>query len=153
MVAHTLKIRLALTSLALTALVLLIIPAQRKVQASEGCSASTVAGVYGFALDGLVSGSFSGNPQRIGDFFPLTAVGTFSFDGHETSSRSYSASFGGQPLLNNSDSGPYTVNSDCTGSATYSDGTWNFVIIGHGREIKAMNVSPGVAVQGVLTRQ
>jgi len=38
-------------------------------------------------------------------------------------------------------------------SATYSDGTWNMVIIGDGKEIKAMNASPGVVVQGVLTRQ
>jgi len=29
------------------------------------------------------------------------------------------------------------VNSDCTVSATYSDGTWNMVIIGDGKEIKA----------------
>jgi hypothetical protein len=51
------------------------------------------------------------------------------------------------------DSGPYTVNSDCTASATYSDGAWKMVIVGHGKEIKAMNTAPGTAVQAVLTRQ
>jgi len=45
------------------------------------------------------------------------------------------------------------VNSDCTVCATYSDGTWNMVIIGDGKEIKTMNPSPGVVMQGVLTRQ
>jgi hypothetical protein len=85
-------------------------------------------------------------------FFPLAAVGTFSFDGKGMASRSYTVSFGGL-VFPNHDSGPYTVNSDCTASATFSDATWSMVILGHGREIKAMNASPGVVVQGVLNRQ
>ena len=153
MVNHTRKLRLVTGTLAVSIVALLTTPAHNLVQAGEsGCSVTTIAGTYGFALNGLVSGSFNGNPQRIGNFFPLTAVGTFSYDGHGTSSRSYTASFGGQ-IFPNTDSGPYTINSDCTGTATYSDGTWNFVIVGHGKEIKAMNVSPGVAVQGILTRE
>ena len=35
------------------------------------------------------------------------------------------------------------MNRDCTLSATYSDGTWSMVIIGRGKEIKAMNTAPG----------
>ena len=51
-------------------------------QAATGtCSAATIKGRYGFALHGLVSGSFNGAPQRIGEFFPLAAAGSFSFDG------------------------------------------------------------------------
>ena len=96
--------------------------------------------------------SFSRQPQQIGEFVPLAAAGTFSFDGYGTTSRSFTLSYGGA-IFPVSDSGPYTVNSDCTVSATYSDGTWNMVIIGDGKEIKAMNASPGVVVQGVLTRQ
>ena len=45
------------------------------------------------------------------------------------------------------------MNRDCTLSATYSDGTWSMVIIGRGKEIKAMNTAPGTAVQGILTKQ
>jgi len=48
----------------------------------EGCSASTITGVYGFAIAGLASSSFSGQPQQIAEFVPLAAAGTFSFDGH-----------------------------------------------------------------------
>jgi hypothetical protein len=135
------------------ALAVVIVGQHNVVQASdEGCNASTIKGVYGFALGGLASPSFSGQPQQIGEFVPLAAAGTFSFDGHGTTSRSAQLSFGGA-VFPVSDSGPYTVNSDCTASATYSDGTWNMVIIGHGKEIKAMNTAPGTVVQGVLTRQ
>ncbi|HST12873.1 MAG TPA: hypothetical protein VLL05_21020, partial [Terriglobales bacterium] len=73
-------------------------------------------------------------------------------DGRGTASRSLTVSFGGA-IFPVTDSGPYTVNSDCTLSATYSDGTWNMVIIGRGKEIKAINTAPGTAVQGVLTKQ
>ena len=123
------------------------------VQANDdGCNASTIKGTYGFAIGGLVSSSFSGNPKQIGEFVPLGGAGTFSFDGHGSTSRSLTLSYGGA-VFPVSDSGPYTVNSDCTVSATYSDGTWNMVIVGQGKEIKAMNASPGVVVQGTLTRQ
>jgi len=123
------------------------------VQASDdGCNASTIKGTYGFAIGGLVSSSFSGNPQQIGEFVPLGGAGTFSFDGHGSTARSLTLSYGGV-VFPVSDSGPYTVNSDCTVSATYSDGTWNMVIVGQGKEIKAMNASPGAVVQGTLTRQ
>ncbi len=53
-----------------------------------------------------------------------------------STSRSFTLSYGGA-IFPVADSGPYTVNSDCTVSATYSDGTWNMVIIGDGKEIKA----------------
>jgi hypothetical protein len=144
---------LGITIVTIVSLALVIVGQHNVAQANdEGCNASTIKGAYGFAIAGLVSASFNGNAQQVGEFFPLAAEGTFSFDGHGTSSRSATVSFGGQifPL---SDSGPYTVNSDCTVSATYSDGTWNMVIIGHGKEIKAMNATPGVAVEGILTRQ
>lgn len=109
-------------------------------------------GAYGIATAGLVSTTFSGNPQQIGKFTPLAAVGTFSFDGRGTTSRSLTVSFGGATFPV-SDSGPYTVNADCTLSATYSDGTWSMTIVGRGKEIKAMNTAPGTAVQGILSRQ
>ena len=50
------------------------------------------------------------------------------------------------------DSGPYTVNPDCTGSATFSDGTWNLTISENGSQIDAINTSPGTLVEGVLSR-
>jgi len=153
MLKNTYKIRLTIGIVAIAALIAATMPTHYPAHASEReCSTSTITGTYVFALDGLVSLSATGNPQFIKDFYPLAAVGTFSFDGAETSTRSYTVSFGGQ-ISENSDSGPYHVNSNCTGRATYSDGTWHFVIARDGREIKAMNASPGGVVQGVLTRQ
>lgn len=143
----------ATTSFVIIGLALLLAGKQGIVQASPGCTASTIAGAYGFAINGLVSGSFNGQPQRVGAFFPLAAAGTFSFDGRGNAFRSFTLSFGGQISPGTSDSGPYTVNSDCTGVATFSDGTWNMVIVGRGKEIKAINATPGVVVEGVLTRQ
>jgi hypothetical protein len=152
MLTNTYKLWLGMGTLALGALLAIMAPIHNVHASEPACSASTIAGTYGFALDGLVSLSFTGNPQLVGHFLPLAAVGTFSFDGARTSSRSYTVSFGG-PISQNKDSGPYRVKPDCTGTATYSDGTWNFVIVRDGREIKAMNTSPGVVVQGVLSRQ
>lgn len=119
--------------------------------AAGGCSAATIKGKFGFALHGLVSGSFNGTPQRVPDFFPLAAAGTFSFDGVGNASRSVTVSFGGAVSPVN-DSGPYTVNADCTGSATFSDGTWNLTVSEDGSQIAAINTSPGVLVEGVLSR-
>jgi hypothetical protein len=125
---------------------------QAVVQANDGCTDSTIAGTYGFALNGLVSNSYNGTPQRIGAFLPLAAAGTFSFDGHGKASRSYTLSIGGQ-VSPGSDSGPYKVHSNCTGSAVFPDGTWKIVIVDDAKQIKAINATPGIAVEGVLTKQ
>ena len=126
-----------------------------QTSAAQGSLVSGVADVafVGNTLYAILAGAgCSQNPQQIGKFVPLAAAGTFSFDGHGTTSRSFTLSYGGA-IFPVSDSGPYTVNSDWTVSATYSDGTWKMVIIGHGKEIKAINASPGAVVQGILTRQ
>lgn len=136
----------------LAILVLILTANNATVNAALGCNDATIAGTYGFALSGLVSPSFKGQPQQIGEFIPLAAAGTFSFDGNGTASRSFTASFGGQ-ISPGHDSGPYKVASGCRGSATFSDGTWHMVVIDHGREIKVINASPGVLVEGVLTQQ
>jgi len=125
---------------------------QDVVYADEGCTDSTIAGTYGIALAGLVSESYNGTPQRVGAFLPLAATGTFTFDGHGNASRAYTVSFGGL-VSPGSDSGPYQVHSDCTGSAVLPDGTWEIVIVDHAKQIKAMNATPGIAVEGVLTKQ
>jgi hypothetical protein len=149
----TRKSLLAITIATTTVLALVMVGQRNIAQADdEGCNTSTVKGTYGFALGGFVSTTFNGAPQQVGEFVPLAAAGTFFFDGHGSTSRSFTVSFGGATFPA-SDSGPYSVNRDCTLSATYPDGTWSMVIIGRGKEIKAVNTAPGTAVQGVLTRQ
>lgn len=121
--------------------------------ADGGCSPSIIAETA-FAIDGLVSTSFKGEPQRIGNFIPGALAGTFSFDGQQTVSRAYTLSVGGL-LIPINDSGAYSVNSDCTGCAFFADvgETWNLVIVGRGKAIKTMDATPGFVVAGELTRQ
>ena len=150
---NTQMFRVGLALVITVVLALFLVGNHNVVKANDdGCNAFTVKGTYGTAIGGLASATFAGDPQAVGDFFPLAAAGTFSFDGRGTASRALTVSFGGA-IFPVTYSGPYTVNSDCTLSATYSDGTWNMVIIGRGKEIKAMNTAPGTAVQGVLTKQ
>lgn len=120
--------------------------------ADAGCTAATITGTYVFDLRGFLSPSLAGDSQTVGDFFPVAAAGTWSFDGQNTSSRSLVASVGGKTFPLN-DSGPYTVNSDCTASATFADGIWYMVIAAKGKEIKIVNSTGGRAVSAALTRQ
>lgn len=87
------------------------------VRAEAGCNGTPIAGTYGFAINGLLSPSFKGQPQQIGAFIPLAAVGTFTFDGDGQAARSFILSVGGQ-IGPAHDSGPYRVNANCKGSAT-----------------------------------
>jgi hypothetical protein len=82
----------------------------------------------------------------------LAAAGTFSFDGQGNASRSFIVSFGGV-VGPNRDTGSYKVHPNCTASATFPDGNWKMVIVSHGTEIKAINATPGILVQGTLTLQ
>lgn len=143
---------LSLSIAGLLTVALSLITNHDAVKADSGCNDATIAGAYGFALNGLVSLSFNGQPQQIGRFIPLAAAGTFFFDGNGQASRSFTLNFGGQ-VSPGEDSGPYGVKPGCRGAATFSDGTWSMVVIDHGREIKVINETPGVLVEGVLTRQ
>jgi hypothetical protein len=145
------KIRLAMLA-TIVALGLLSAGQYNRASADAGCTASTIAGTYAFSLDGFRSPSFAGQRQLVGAFFPVAAAGVWSFDGENTFSRSLIASIGGAPFPL-SDSGPYSVNSNCTASSTFADGTWYMVIAAHGKEIKLDNATEGRAVAGVLTRQ
>ena len=45
---------------------------------AQGCTTATIAGSYGIASDGMFSPTFSGQPQKIGEFIPIAFAGTFS---------------------------------------------------------------------------
>jgi hypothetical protein len=124
------------------------------VRADSGCGPSTIANTYGFALSGLVNFSPTGNFQPIGDFTPLAAAGTFRFDGRSTVSRSFSVSLGGV-VFPVTDTGTYTMSSNCTGSAVFAEAgeTWELVVVSGGREIKTTIATPGRVLAGTLTRQ
>jgi len=147
----TYKFSIPVVGLAVIGL-LLFHPAARVVKAN-GCTASTIGGIYGFAYDGL--GTSSRNVPRIGAFVPVAAAGTFSFDGAGAVSRAFTFSFAGEIITGVSDSGTYTVSSDCTGIATFPNAreTFNLVIVSAGNEIKFILAAPGDVVAGSMTKQ
>jgi hypothetical protein len=150
--------RLLTVSFALLAIVapLLIVSGHRIgiVHADVGCGPAMINNSYGFALSGLFDPSFNGTPEAIGSFVPIAGAGTFSFDGKSTVTRSFTLSFGGA-IFPVTDSGTYSLSSDCTGSAVFpgSGETWNLVLTGGGKEIKTMITTSGRVLAGTLTRQ
>jgi len=114
------------------------------------CTEHSAKGTYGFAL----VGSFS----AIG---PVATSGTTTFDGegHDTGKFSVTT-FGATQQF--SFSGIYTVNSDCTGTATlnispsifgYSVIHFDAVGANEEKEIKWLITDPGIVIAGTLTKQ
>ena len=109
----------------------------RAVYAQSGCSLATLSGRYAFSASGFTPKGSMGN------LLPAAAVGVFTFDGAGNLSTTYTDVSPGKPTyipLEGTGSGTYTVNSDCTGSASCTTGdcagiTWNTVIISGGAEV------------------
>jgi hypothetical protein len=76
------------------------------------CSESTLHGTYLFAYDGV---DITGTNQ-----FPFAGAGYEVFDGNGNVNNRFSANFNGAVTSNESLSGTYTVNADCTGPSTYT---------------------------------
>src|SRR5215204_5446685 len=83
--------------------------------AGAKCSEATLKGTYLFAQNGV---EIKGDEQR-----PVAIAGYEVFDGNGKVKGHASANINGEITRNEHFSGTYTVNADCTGTATYSDGT------------------------------
>src|SRR5829696_2432330 len=83
--------------------------------AGAKCSVATLHGTYLFAQNGV---EIKGNDQR-----PFALAGYEVFDGNGKVKGIQSANINGEITRNERFSGTYTVKADCTGTATYSDGT------------------------------
>jgi len=114
------------------------------------CTEQSARGTYGFAL----VGSFS----AIG---PVATSGTtvFDGDGHDTGKFSVTT-FGANQQF--TFSGSYTVNPDCTGTATlnispslFGYSVIHFAAVGTNeeKEIKWLITDPGIVIAGTLTKQ
>jgi hypothetical protein len=79
------------------------------------CSEATLKGTYLFAQNGV---EIKGDEQR-----PVAIAGYEVFDGNGKVKGVDSSNFNGEITRNERFSGTYSVNADCTGTATYSDGT------------------------------
>lgn len=106
---------------------------------------ATLAGNYGFMQpSGFIAPGHSVNGAEV----PWQGVGILAFDGAGNFSATYSVSVNGNVFTNQTASGPYTVNSDCTGSLTFTSGNAagyaaNLVIVGGGTEIFAVATGTG----------
>jgi hypothetical protein len=117
----------------------------------EDCSAGSFHGIYVFNQNGL--GTFQNPPQLIDGFFPVSVVGTWTFDGKGGVTRSLSLVFGGFPNPY-SDVGSYQVNSDCTVSAYFpsDDEPFKLIAVDARRLIEGV-VTVGRMGAGILVKQ
>jgi hypothetical protein len=83
--------------------------------AEAKCSEATLEGTYLFANDGV---EIRGNNQ-----LPFAVAGREVRDGKGNVKGVASSNFNGEVFRNEPFSGTYTVNADCTGTNTYTDGT------------------------------
>lgn len=116
-------------------------------QDEEGCSLATLHGRYGFSADGWL----------LAPFAPFAEAGVVSSDGNGNSSGSYTINAGGSTTTLNF-SGTYTVARDCTGTTTTtsSDGSvahLTFVIVDHGKQVRAVGTDSGAVYTLASTRQ
>ena len=79
------------------------------------CSNATLHGTYLTAFDGV---EIKGNEQR-----PFAIAAYDVFDGNGKVHAVFSGNFNGQILRKRTISGTYSVKADCTGTATYEDGS------------------------------
>jgi hypothetical protein len=115
------------------------------VHAQGGCSIATLTSAYAFRDPAFVAPGHAVNGAEV----PAAAVGVFSFDGLGGVSASYTLVINGVISTGQTGSGTYTVNSDCTGSVSFTTGdaaglTFNIIIIGGGTEIFGIHTSPGI---------
>lgn len=87
------------------------------------------------------------------DVGPITAVGAHTWDGQGNTVATYAASVNGNIFPGVTVTGSYSVNPDCTGSLTESDGSYyNFVVSPNGDSAKWIRTDTGTIVSGTETR-
>jgi len=129
----------------------------RGVYAQSGCSVATLSGNYAFSQPGFTAKNTMGlNP------LPFAVVGVATFDGSGNFTVTATDQSPGKPNpyipVQGTGSGTYTVNKDCTGSASVTSGdfagiTDNIVIIGGGTEVFGINTTPFVIATADLKKQ
>jgi len=109
-----------------------------RVKAHEGCSLKTLRGTYGGVWTGLIyPGATPATPQTINTFLPYDGMEVSNWDGTGNFSASDTFAVGGTPGQPANDAGTYTVDSNCTGTLTLTNGlTFDFIILDNGKQIK-----------------
>jgi hypothetical protein len=109
------------------------------------CKSATLTGAYAYLMTGQVFTTTAG-------FIPFTDSGSLTWNGKGGVTGSSTLNVDGA-ITSRILTGTYTVNSDCTGSLTYTDnlgksGSINMVIIGSGTEIQFLETDSGTVISG-----
>jgi hypothetical protein len=109
------------------------------------CSKATLDGTYLFAYDGVqIKGKNKG---------PFAAAGYQVHDGDGKVHGVYSGNFNGKLFSNEPYSGTYTVSADCTGTATFTDGThYDLFVAPNGRMFTFVQTDPKFVTSGTAQR-
>jgi hypothetical protein len=109
----------------------------------SGCTNATIKGSYGINFTGSTNG------------LPLAVVGVLTNDGQGNISSTYTVSVNGEVTTGVHAVGTYSVNPDCTASATdTTDGLhYTFVILRHGAEMFVINTDSGNTFTGDFKKQ
>jgi hypothetical protein len=104
------------------------------------CSNATLTGNYAFNHHG-----FSARHGTPGNEVPFASVGVVTFDGAGNLSSTTTFVFNGSGGPFGPDTGTYTVNSDCTGTATDETAGihFNIVTVGGGAEVFGIQTDTG----------
>lgn len=124
---------------------------------AASCSASILSGnSYGYSTDGFV-GAGNGNGPHVGGFLSFAQAGQISFGTNGSISGADNASLGGVLMPDQPIAGTYTVNSDCTGTATMTiagaDSSWHFVVLQDAAQIIFVATPTGYVWAGSLTKE
>jgi opacity protein-like surface antigen len=141
------RIASALLALAISATLVFVVTNWKHrvaaVHAQGGCSVATLNGNYGFTSSGFTTPNHSVKGTEV----PFAVVGGGNFDGAGNFSVNYTLAIRGGISQGLTTSGTYTVNSDCTGTATFTAGaaagtTENMVIVSGGAEVFQIITTP-----------
>jgi len=142
---HNLLATATLAILGSALFVVTALPAQ-----AAHCSMANVAGSYGYTTSGFVA-----TPS--GTFVPAAAAGRIVFDAHGNVSGTQTRVVAGSPL-DETYSGTYSVNEDCTGSFTVlvqpdtRTSTVNLVWTDNSRGASAVFTNPGFVLTATARR-
>src|SRR3954469_19404127 len=107
--------------------------------AAARCSKATLHGTYLFANDGVV--------LRGNDRIQLANAGMDVYDGNGHVREVFTLSVNGKITRFSRVTGTYTVRSDCTGTARYSDGTrYDQFVAPDGSQVVFVQTNPGAVV-------
>ena len=114
--------------------------------AEAKCSEATLEGTYLFANDGV---EIRGNNQ-----LPFAVAGREVRDGKGNIKGVASGNFNGEVFRNEPFSGTYSVNADCTGTNTFTDGThYDMFIAPDGSEFTVVQTHPKKFVTSWTTKR